>query len=234
MPISYKHKIYTTNGWLTSYKRKLYMGRTIEWNQLFVNSVTSSNGVTISNNQDGTMTLNGTANQTYINFTNLSDAMNQVHKYLLYFKVLNNLDNVSLYYGWLNRNGMRTGIISNGESCTICNQTETLTQGAKSNGLSGFAVGTVFNNVKIAVMVMDLTQMFGAGNEPSTPEEFWSYFDHKLYPYNTGETQPLFKISRKSQWGAASLYDYTFEETTGVLTLNKAPYSQSGDVLTIL
>ena len=55
MPISYKHKIYTTNGWLTSYKRKLYMGRTIEWNQLFANSVTSSNGVTISNNQDGTI-----------------------------------------------------------------------------------------------------------------------------------------------------------------------------------
>ena len=204
MPISYKHKIYTTNGWLTSYKRKLYTGRTIEWNQLFVNSVTSSNGVTISNNQDGTMALNGMANQTYINFTNLSDAMNQVHKYLLYFKVLNNLDNVSLYYGWLNRNGMRTGIISNGESCTICNQTETLTHGAKSNGLSGFAVGTVFNNVKIAVMVMDLTQVFGAGNEPSTPEEFWSYFDHKLYPYNPGETQPLFKISRKSQWGSAT------------------------------
>ena len=54
-------------------------------------------------------------------------------------------------------------------------------------------------------MVMDLTQMFGAGNEPSTPEEFWSYFGHKLYPYNTGETQPLFKISRKSQWGSATV-----------------------------
>ena len=204
MPISYKHKIYTTNGWLTSYKRKLYTGRTIEWNQLFVNSVTSSNGVTISNNQDGTMTLNGTANQTYINFTNLSDAMNQVHKYLLYFKVLNNLYNVSLYYGWLNRNGMRTGTILNGESFAICNQTETLAQRAKGNGLANFVGGTVFNNVKITVMVMDLTQMFGAGNEPSTPEEFWSYFDHKLYPYNPGETHPLFKISRKSQWGSAT------------------------------
>ena len=45
--------------------------------------------------------------------------------------------------------------------------------------------------------------MFGAGNEPATPAAFWSYFDHKLYPYNVGETQPLFKISRKSQWGAA-------------------------------
>ena len=199
--VSYKHKIYTTSGWLTSYKRKLYMGRNIEWNQLFTNSRTSSNGVTILNNQDGTMTLNGTVNETYINFTNLSDAMNQVHKYLLCLKILNNPDNVSFSYGWLSRNGMSTDIISNGESCRICNQTETLTQGGKYTGISGFTAGTVFNNVKIAVMVMDLTQMFGAGNEPATPEEFWTYFDHKLYPYNAGETQPLFKISRKSITG---------------------------------
>ena len=127
--------------------------------------------------------------------------MNQVHKYLLCLKILNNPDNVSFSYGWLSRNGMSTDIISNGESCRICNQTETLTQGGKYTGISGFTAGTVFNNVKIAVMVMDLTQMFGAGNEPATPEEFWTYFDHKLYPYNAGETQPLFKISRKSITG---------------------------------
>lgn len=186
-------------GWLTSYKRKLYMGRNIEWNQLFTNSMTSSTEVTISQNQDGTMTLNGTVNRAYINFTALSDAMNQVHKYLLCLKILNNPDNVSFYYGFLNRYKMNTVAISNGESCVVCNQTETLTQIGRDTGLAGFAVGTVFNNVKIAVMVMDLTQMFGAGNEPAVPEEFWSYFNHKLYPYNPGETQPLFKISRKSQ-----------------------------------
>ena len=185
------------SGWLMSYKRKLYMGRTIEWNQLFTNLTTSSNGVTISQNQDGTMTLNGTANKSYVNFTPLSDAMNQVHKYLLCLKILNNPDNVSFYYGWLNRYAMKTGIISNGESCVVCNQTESFTQMEKSTGLVMSAAGTVFNNVKIAVMVMDLTQMFGAGNEPTTPEEFWSYFDHKLYPYKAGETQLLFKISRK-------------------------------------
>ena len=188
-------------GWLTSYKRKLYMGRNIEWNQLFTNSKTSSNGVTISQNQDGTMTLNGTPTKTYINFDNLSDAMNQAHKYLLCLKILNNLDNVWFYYGWLNRSKMNTDSIRNGESCRVCDQSESLTQLGVNTGL-GFTSGTVFNNVKIAVMVMDLTQMFGAGNEPATPEEFWSYFDHKLYPYNPGETQPLFKISRKSRMGA--------------------------------
>lgn len=186
-------------GWLTSYKRKLYMGRNIEWNQLFTNSKTFSNGVTISQNSDGTITLNGVANRAYINFAELSDAMNQAHKYLLCLKILNNPDNVSFYYGWLNRYKMYTDTISNGESCNVCNQSESLTQLERSSGLSGLVVGTVLNNVKIAVMVMDLTQMFGAGNEPTTPAEFWSYFDHKLYSYNAGETRPLFKISRKSR-----------------------------------
>ena len=31
-----------------------------------------------------------------------------------------------------------------------------------------------------------------------------------------------------------SAYDYTFDESTGALTLNNAPHSQSGDELTIL
>ena len=62
--------------------------------------------------------------------------------------------------------------------------------------------GVICSNLVFKPQLFDLTEMFGAGNEPATTEEFWSYFDHKLYPYNPGETQPLFKISRKSQWGS--------------------------------
>lgn len=210
MPISYKHKIYTTLGTPTDLpgdvvsatdsagvpaKDYTVKGKTIVWNQLFTNSATSSNGVNISQNQDGTMTLNGTANKSYINFTNLSDAMNQVHKYLLCLKILNNPGNVSFYYSWLNRNSMHTGSISTGESCVVCNQTTSLTQLERGNGLTGFTSGTVFNNVKIAVMVMDLTQMFGAGNEPSTPEEFRAMFPDDYYPYNVGELKSIMPTS---------------------------------------
>lgn len=218
MPISYKNKIYTTLGTPTDLsgdvvsatdsagvpaKDYTVKGKTIVWNQLFTNSATSSNGVTISNNQDGTMTLNGTANVSWINFTNLSDAMNQVHKYLLCLKILNNPDNVSFHYGWLNRGSMTTGIISNGESCSICNQTETMTQGGKYTGLAGLKTGTVFNSVKIVVMVMDLTQMFGAGNEPVTPAEFRAMFPDDYYPYNAGELKSIIPeaVETKNQYG---------------------------------
>lgn len=174
------------------------VGGTIAWNQLFTNSATSSNGVTISNNQDGTMTLNGTTTASYINFTTLSNAMNQVHKYLLCLKILNNPDNVSFYYAWLNRSGMRTDAISTGESCKICNQTTSMTQLAKSTGLAGLSAGTVFNDVKIAVMVMDLTQMFAStiadyiySLEQTTTGAgvawFKNLFPKPYYEYNAGE-----------------------------------------------
>lgn len=36
------------------------------------------------------------------------------------------------------------------------------------------------------IMAIDLTQMFGAGNEPSTPEEFEAMFPEDYYEYNEG------------------------------------------------
>lgn len=37
------------------------------------------------------------------------------------------------------------------------------------------------------INIFDLTKMFGAGNEPSTPEEFEAMFPADYYPYNAGE-----------------------------------------------
>ena len=38
-----------------------------------------------------------------------------------------------------------------------------------------------------SLFVADLTQMFGTGNEPSTPEEFEAMFPADYYPYNAGK-----------------------------------------------
>lgn len=42
-------------------------------------------------------------------------------------------------------------------------------------------------NITFKPMLVDLTQMFGAGNEPSTVEEFRAMFPADYYPYNPGE-----------------------------------------------
>lgn len=46
------------------------------------------------------------------------------------------------------------------------------------------------------IMAIDLTKMFGTGNEPSTPEEFEALFPEDYYPYNEGElmSMPVNKV----------------------------------------
>ena len=45
--------------------------------------------------------------------------------------------------------------------------------------------GTVIDDI-VCPQIYNLTQMFGAGNEPSTPEEFEALFPEDYYPYNEG------------------------------------------------
>lgn len=189
------------SGWLTSYKRKLYMGRNIEWNQLLDKSkyptTATTNGVTFTNNGDGTITVNGTAGST-TSFSVQSNYASIVsdHKYLVLGCPKGGTN--STYSICYNTNGFGENgsgkIVSKGDSIEEHNYTRSL--------IIIVGKGVTCSNLVFKPQLFDLTQMFGAGNEPATTEEFWSYFDHKLYPYNPGETQPLFKISRKSQWGS--------------------------------
>lgn len=47
--------------------------------------------------------------------------------------------------------------------------------------------GITFDSITYTPQIFDLTQMFGSGNEPSTPEEFETMFPADYYPYNAGE-----------------------------------------------
>ena len=183
-------------GWLTSYKRKLYMGRNIEWNQLLGRTNRARvtyNGVTVELQDDGSYVVNGTATDTAViqletsNFSTVTG-----HKYLVTGCPKNgSTQSFRMYDAW---SGQYTDF---GDGVIFVASVGKVT----SNSIA-VTSGYTCTNLIFKPQLFDLTQMFGAGNEPTTPEEFWSYFDHKLYPYNAGEIQPLFKISRKSQWGA--------------------------------
>ncbi len=181
-------------GWLTSYKRKLYMGRNIEWNQLMdvSNFITKriAGNIVASKKANGTIHIFGSAsNGGGRTGWGIMVSLTANHKYYAYQSYAN------LVGPFLSLSG-QTSKYFIGEFITC-----------DTSGTYFFGYNTQANtqyDTDVRVMLFDLTQMFGAGNEPSTPEEFWSYFDHKLYPYNAGETQPLFKISRKSQWGSAT------------------------------
>lgn len=177
-------KTVPTGGKLMSVKS--VGGRSIVFNQSFQSRKEANNGVTATADSDGTITINGTTTASYINFRDVTPEQNNIGKYAFKLLILNNPDNIKMGFGFLNR-GKSTPVITSGSSAVINNQTQSEISLGKSTGISGFAVGTVFNDVKIKIQIFDLTTMFGSGNEPSTVEEFEAMFPDDYYPYNAGE-----------------------------------------------
>lgn len=165
---------------------KSVSGRSIVFNQIFQPRKEANNGATVTADSDGIITINGTTTASYINFRDVTPEQNKVGKYAFKLLILNNPDNIEIGFGFLNRS-KSTPRITSGSSAVIYNQTQYEISLGKSTGISGFAVGTVFNDVKIKIQIFDLTLMFGSGNEPSTVEEFKAIFPSDYYQYNTGE-----------------------------------------------
>lgn len=161
-------------------------GRSIVFNQSFQPRKGANNGVTVTADSDGTITINGTTTASYINFRDVTPEENKIGKYAFKLLILNNPDNIEIGFGFLNRS-KSTPKITKGSSAVIYNQTQSEISLGKATGISGFAVGTVFTNVKIKIQIFDLTVMFGTGNEPTSVEEFEAMFPNDYYQYNAGE-----------------------------------------------
>lgn len=201
---------------VVSYKRKLYMGRNIEWNQLvnynnFQNQVIT-NGITFVSNGDGLIVANGTCTGDGASYNIIPwTAVNPAAKFLICGCPQGGSE--STYKIW----------------DTNYQSYKDFGEGCVTGDMEAYSIwiniksGTTVRDLVFKPQFFNLTKMFGAGNEPATPEEFWSYFDHKLYPYNAGETQPLFKISRKS---------YIYKEPAGY-TVYFADWVWIADTVTI-
>jgi hypothetical protein len=156
-------------------------GRSIVWNQLVQptsNEITGA-GVKVTFSNDGIVTLNGTATTTG-NAVSVQPVKNQKeHKYLI---VANPLSGV---YGkdQLLFSSQSYGQDSTGHGAIITNESSN----AKWYYTLYVYEGVTYDNVKLQPQIFDLTQMFGAGNEPSTVEEFEKMFPADYYPYNAGE-----------------------------------------------
>nr|DAH94765.1 MAG TPA: hypothetical protein [Caudoviricetes sp.] len=146
-------------------------GKTIVWNQLLANTSFNNviwNGLTINGNSKDGITITGTAS------TNNNKNIGSVniiknHKYLVY--------------------GIDKSIIVTDDdtfSTQAGNRIFTATNSKQSN-ISFYVKESSEYNAKNYPMLFDLTQMFGSGNEPSTPEEFEAMFPADYYPYNAGE-----------------------------------------------
>lgn len=151
-------------------------GKTIVWNQLNLNNENSvtKNGISFINNKDGSWTITGTCST-----SNGGSADVLIYgfavKYVSGHKYLVKADKYS---------DGNYGFAINGRSCPL-----------KKAIIINYAFNPVIfvndkatvDNVTMRMNIFDLTQMFGAGNEPSTPEEFEAMFPADYYPYNAGE-----------------------------------------------
>lgn len=151
-------------------------GKTIVWNQLNLNSGKSitKNGISFINNKDGSWTITGTCSTSNGGSANVliykfSDKFVSGHKYLV---------KADKYFD------ENYGFAINGATFPL-----------KKAVIIDYAFNPVIfvkdkvtvDNVTMRMNIFDITQMFGAGNEPSTPEEFEAMFPADYYPYNAGE-----------------------------------------------
>ena len=128
------------------------------------------NGVTFTNNGDGTITVNGTATAD-TSFMQTSTINNEGGHKLLFIGCPNGGSNntYSISYGGGYKE-FGNGLIITPTATkrfvyiTICN-------------------GTTVNNLTFKPQLFDLTEMYGAGNEPTTVEQFRQDFPEEMYDY---------------------------------------------------
>lgn len=136
------------------------------------------NGITFTNNNDGSVTINGTAT---------SDA---VYRLILQRdKIINGY--VYLYGSEQNTNdyGVAWG--------TNLPQNLTFATASINNNYTVIVKnGATVNNVTIFPQIYNLTAMYGAGNEPKTLADFRKDFPESYYPYSPIQTKNLFDIRK--------------------------------------
>lgn len=171
-------------------------GRTIVWNQLVD---FSSENITLGGNKNGKADYDN--EKKTVRVTLLSDAVQNYHAYLSaqtkfykdhkYFisAFFKSSKECSVRFDACGKPYLHDQMLQPNieRRCfTFLNVTENLKSVPvyPNEKESGFAAGDWYEMRNL--MVFNLTQMFGAGNEPSTPEEFEAMFPSDYYPYNSG------------------------------------------------
>lgn len=132
------------------------------------------NGVTVTNNGDGTVTLNGTNTGGVINLYGFMKVSVKAGHY--YY----------IYSGQRGTWGTCMFAVDRSLSASYADGYIASQGGSYDNCAAYLFVGegASFNNFTVKPQFFDLTEMFGAGNEPKTVAEFKAKFPNDYYPYS--------------------------------------------------
>lgn len=142
-------------------------GNTLVLNQLWdYENISFQQGLTVTKPGDGVYLINGT--RATAASGDAQNILKSGHKYL----IKSNTDNGTI-------------VVTN--SITWGTTQATYILNATADGMFTYFINPgTYTNVKFIPQVIDLTLMFGQGNEPSTVEEFTSLFPLSYYAYNQG------------------------------------------------
>lgn len=173
---------------------KLIGGKTIVWNQLlqpYTNYVSYDNAHTKVSYEDDCAILTvidvSTPNRYSYGFVYPSNyTVVPNHKYYISASLCASKGcTVSCEY--VTNSGLQLGTLDS-NTWTKLSTLYTSTDALSKKGLLYMNDNSVGDTLKAKnMMIVDLTKMFGSGNEPSTPEEFEAMFPTDYYPYNVGE-----------------------------------------------
>ena len=169
-------------------------GMTRKWNQLLQLKAPFSstvNGVTLTVNDNGSITLNGqaTSRASLGIISSLNIPVVSGHKYYM------ECGSTTFHVNWA---------LSSEEPGDLKIATATQTLNA-SVQVDIFETTTVFNNKTFFPKIVDLTEIYGAGNEPTTAEECNITRDHEPYDAGSLRSAPVTKVESVG----ANLFDVT-------------------------
>lgn len=164
---------YVPYGYLPSYKKLIKVSNVCQLLDKSKYPVTQTvDGITFTNNGDGTITANGayTGSDTYGAKFELSKdiTINKDHRYLL--KGCPSGGSAKTYFltCWVGAHDTGYGTIFTGIYSVLTPTIRILSA----------------NNLTFKPQLYDLTNIYGAGNEPTTVAEFKQKFPDELYPYS--------------------------------------------------
>lgn len=188
-------------------------GKSVVWNQIAPTRYYFRNGI-YADYSDGIISLRGTATDIYGAIADIPTVAE--HYYYLRTKTIANPNSMTFKFGSLNKLNIKP-IADVGKSVAwISYQVKTAIEGI---GFNNVDVGNSLEGIQLQLLVFDLTQMFGAGNEPSTVKEFEAMFPDDYYPYS----DPTIISSQTDRVDMASA-DGTIKQqiTTNFPSLNSA------------
>lgn len=186
-------------------------GKTIMWNQLIDNG--NFNDLNGWNRYQADVTVNN--NIADITPQNVGGGLNKsinINKSNIYLYKVNlkcdvSCTNIGVIIERETARAMSSGSIDWEELAIIFTASDTGKRTLRHLCEKKESIGILFH-IKQS-QLYNLTQMFGSGNEPSTPEEFETMFPADYYPYNAGElmSSPVNEVMEQGK----NLFDQTKE-----------------------